>query len=68
MPHLPRLIRRDHLFNTPSLVFHCDRVDGLELGRKVEDGHAKALVESALKEVERIEDQSWRIYCDERYS
>lgn len=51
--------------------FHPDRwriwVGGLKEGLEIGDGETKVLVERALKEVQRVEDQSWRIAEEERY-
>jgi hypothetical protein len=43
-------------------------VHGLELGMEVEDEGVRQLVASALKAVERAEDQSWRITEDEKFA
>ncbi|KAF2637409.1 hypothetical protein P280DRAFT_102974 [Massarina eburnea CBS 473.64] len=43
-------------------------VKGLENGREVEDDEARGLVERALKEVERVEDQGWRVKDEEKFA
>ncbi|KAH8690392.1 hypothetical protein GQ44DRAFT_780468 [Phaeosphaeriaceae sp. PMI808] len=43
-------------------------VKGLENGRGVENEEVKGLVETALKEVERVEDQGWRLKDDEKFA
>jgi hypothetical protein len=42
-------------------------INGLEMAREVQDKNARQLVARALKEVERAEDQSWRITEDEKF-
>lgn len=43
-------------------------VQGLKNGMKIEDDDVRQLVEKALKEVERVEDQSWRVMTEERFA
>jgi hypothetical protein len=43
-------------------------VKGLENGREAEDEDVRALVERALKQVERVRDQGWRVKDEEKYA
>ncbi|KAF2127839.1 hypothetical protein P153DRAFT_377337 [Dothidotthia symphoricarpi CBS 119687] len=43
-------------------------VRGLENGRNIEDQEARELVERALREVERVEDQAWRVKDEEKFA
>ncbi|KAF2821941.1 hypothetical protein CC86DRAFT_448412 [Ophiobolus disseminans] len=43
-------------------------VKGLNEGREVEDEQTRALVERALEEVKRVEDQGWRLEEDEKFA
>jgi hypothetical protein len=43
-------------------------VRGLVNERDIEDEETKALVDRALKEVGKVEDQGWRIVEDEKYA
>jgi hypothetical protein len=43
-------------------------VKGFENGKETEDGELRALVEEALKQIERVEDQGWRVKDGERYA
>jgi hypothetical protein len=43
-------------------------VKGLENGRETNDTEVRALVERALEQVERVEDQSWRLTESEKYA
>jgi hypothetical protein len=41
---------------------------GLETGKKSEDEEVRALVERALEQVKRVEDQGWRVRDGEKYA
>jgi hypothetical protein len=43
-------------------------VRGLENGKEVVDEEVRALVERALEQVERVEDQGWRVRDDEKFA
>jgi hypothetical protein len=43
-------------------------VKGFENGKETEDGELRVLVEEALKQVERVEDQGWRVKDGENYA
>jgi hypothetical protein len=43
-------------------------VKGLENGQETNDTEVRALVERALEQVERVEDQSWRLKESEKYA
>jgi hypothetical protein len=43
-------------------------VKGLENGRDTTDEEVRALVERALEQVERVEDQGWRVKDSEKYA
>jgi hypothetical protein len=43
-------------------------VKGLENGQETNDPEVRALVERALEQVERVEDQSWRLTESEKYA
>jgi hypothetical protein len=40
----------------------------LENGKEVVDEEVRALVERALEQVERVEDQGWRVRDDEKFA
>jgi hypothetical protein len=43
-------------------------IKGFENGKETEDGELRVLVEEALKQVERVEDQGWRVKDGENYA